>query len=341
MVACRLSDQWLKSHVSCWKSSTHSVREHLALQPVCQYVSKRRVAWSVGKCERTAGSQRGDIIARRVLSIGEVTHARPRISAKVAEDWTLLCTANFQALVTVHTCLCMRLHTNSLQFPKPWWFVCLPACLFTPAVIFLLSAVCTKWTTNHTKAKGWQRLSRMAKRLHNQILSVLCTHLCTHKLGCRWKEAQHVHTPYSHCLFSAYSNTLWACADRRCTRRCTCTHSPGTPPLQFSWQAGPSLPWGGEMERRRKRSVDPVMCVLFTPQLPVLSLSVFIFLFPQFQAANSAVCQLSSQPCEIAHKRWFPLYPFYSPQGTQTVVPCTWQSPAKSRSQTVHLFFYE
>lgn len=29
-----------------------------------------------------------------------------------------------------------------------------------------------------------------------------------------------------------------------------------------------------ETERQKKRSVDPVMCVLFTPQLPVFSLSL-------------------------------------------------------------------
>lgn len=79
-------------------------------------------------------------------------------------------------------------------------------------------------------------------------------------------SATHAHTPYSHCLFSAYSNMLWAYADCAHTHFCTDTVSPGTPPTSpplslFSRQAGPLVPGGREREWRRKRSVDPVICV--------------------------------------------------------------------------------
>lgn len=42
----------------------------------------------VGKWERTAGSQQGDIIACRVATVGEVTRLRPHISGEDGEECT-------------------------------------------------------------------------------------------------------------------------------------------------------------------------------------------------------------------------------------------------------------
>lgn len=143
------------------------------------------------------------------------------------------------------------------------------------------------YTSAHTHAhKTWLQMEGGATRAHT-ILSLSLSCLLKHTLSlCR----QTVHT-HAHALR-------------------------GHHPPHFSPQAGPSVPRGRETERQRKRSVDPVMCVLFTPQLPVLSLSFSLCLhlpFPQFQAANSAVCQLHSQSCEITHKHSFHLYLLQSP----------------------------
>lgn len=131
----------------------------------------------------------------------------------------------------------------------------------------------------------------VASRLHNAILTALCTHLCTHKLGYRWREAPHMHTPYSHCLVlltqtqSEHVHTIYTYAHW------------GPPPTSLSFSTVDSLldhqgP-EAETEWQRKRSVDQFMCVLCTPQPPVLPLP-----FPQFQSANSAVRHLDLQPCK-------------------------------------------
>lgn len=183
----------------------------------------------------------------------------------------------------------------------------MPLYVFTPAFVFLLSCVCTKWTTYHTKAKSWRRLFHMSKRLHNVILSALCTHPRTHKLGCRWREVPHVHTPYSHCLSRAYSNTLWACADRQ-IQTYTSTHSPMTaphPPCRR--QAGPSGPWGQRDRKTEKEISGPSdVCVIYTPTPSSFFLSDPTF--PQFQAANSAVCQVHFQSLECTCKHSSHLY---------------------------------
>lgn len=90
-----------------WKLPTHSARERLASLPGCQYTSKRKVAGFVGKCERTVGSQQGDIIACRVATMGEVTHVRPRISGKDGEDSTLRYISQTPKLQSVCLHICM------------------------------------------------------------------------------------------------------------------------------------------------------------------------------------------------------------------------------------------
>lgn len=169
-------------------------------------------------------------------------------------------------------CIGMRLHTISFLFV---YYAVMFACVWVaPAFFFVLSTVCTKWTTYHTKAKSWRRLFHMAKRLHNMILSVLCTHPHTHKTWLQMEGgATRAHTILSLSLPCLLKHTLSMCRPTAQTQTYTCTHSPVTPPPHCRRQAGPSVPRGRETERQRKRSVDPVMCVLFTPQPPVLSLS--------------------------------------------------------------------
>lgn len=247
MIAYHLWDQCLRPHVPRWKSSTHSVKERLAPLPVCQYKSKMKVAgvcWQVWKdsgitarghyCLQGGHNGRGDPCEtlhlwkrwRGQYTLFFCVQLIPRIRS--GDSALCLCIHKSTTSAAMHLCAAAYRFSFCLS-TMPW---CLFVCEFTPAFIFLLGTVRTKWTTYHTKAKSWQRLFHIAKRLHNMILSVLCTHPHAHtKLGCRWREAPHVHTPYSHCLFPAYSNTLWACADRRCTHMHTL--SGDTNPLQL------------------------------------------------------------------------------------------------------------
>lgn len=60
-------------------------------------------------------------------------------------------------------------------------------------------------------------------------------------------------TPYSHCLFLAYSNTVWACADSAYT----CTHSPGTlPPPHTSLSLPTVASWTLSALRQRDRKTE-------------------------------------------------------------------------------------
>lgn len=142
--------------------------------------------------------------------------------------------------------------------------------MFIPACVFLFS---TKWTTFRQKKRADKDFF-MSKRLHNVILSALCTRSCTHKLGCRWREVPYMHMPYSHCLPPAYSNILWAYVDWQYKYRHTQAHThwwqPPPPLLSVRWTLS-SLK--AERQKDRERSVDPVMCVLFTPQPSVSSVS--------------------------------------------------------------------
>lgn len=176
----RLSDQWSVAHVS---RAMLEVIDTFSARTLCSTASVSipeqdrgcTVWWQVWK---DRGSHQGDIIACKVVSVGEVTHVRPHISGKHVEDRALICTTNSQTSLAAHACFTAVYYFLEVYYcTKSWTPLCL--CVFTPAIIFLLSAVCTKWT-NHTKAKSWQRLFYIAKRLHNLILNVLCTHPCSH-----------------------------------------------------------------------------------------------------------------------------------------------------------------
>lgn len=99
-------------------------------------------------------------------------------------------------------------------------------------------------------------------------------------------RARTILSPSLSCLV----NTLWACADRRCTHRCTHARSLRRHHPHFSRQAGPSVPWGRDRKTEEEISGPSNVCVIYTPTPSFLSLSlsnslflifpVFIFLFP-------------------------------------------------------------
>lgn len=125
-----------------------------------------KVAGFVGKCERTAGSQQGDIIACRVATMGEVTHARPHISGKDGGGGGggvgpvgFVVYLKLQMYSSLHVYIvplhshahnasgfCVRLRIVSLSVCLLCHNVCVPVCVrgFTPAFAFLLSTACTK-----------------------------------------------------------------------------------------------------------------------------------------------------------------------------------------------------
>lgn len=72
---------------------------------------------------------------------------------------------------------------------------------------------------------------------------------------------------------------------------------PNTPALHCRLKLDPQFPKGRET-KKTERSVDPVMCVLYTPQPPFPPFFPSDPTFLQFQAANSAACQLHSQSPE-------------------------------------------
>lgn len=82
----------------------------MARLPVCQYISKMKVAGFVGVCERTVGSQQGDIIACRGATMREVTHVRPHISGKDGEDCALCYMPHILRLQSLSAlCLCIHM----------------------------------------------------------------------------------------------------------------------------------------------------------------------------------------------------------------------------------------
>lgn len=111
----------------------------------------------------------------------------------------------------------------------------------------------------------------------------------------------HAHTILSLSL-PAYLNTVRACADSAYTY----THSPGTyPPTSpfFSTVDSKLDPQGPEAETewQRKRSVDPLMCVLFTP--PPTSSSSPLYLHPPFPPVP--ICTFSSLSPPLAVMQTF------------------------------------
>ena len=217
-------------------------------------------------------------------------------------------TTNSQASLCVHmcsVCRCVCSCVTAYQFPFLFvyyaiMFVRLFACVSLLPPSSLSSAPCAQNeppTTQRQRADGgfFIRLKD-----YIMILSALCTRRHTHTHinlvadGGRRHTCTHTHTHPHHTVTVSFKHVQ----SQQCSLRHThaCSLSLGTPPLSYCRRhAGPSVPRGRETERHRKRSVDPVMCVLVTPRPPVSSVCLHPPFPPQFQAANSAVCQLHSR----------------------------------------------
>lgn len=135
--------------------------------------SETTVVGFVGECNKTAASQRG---GHHCLQGGGnlVTRARPRVSENDGEE-----------------------RTHGLKPQSHACFSCVspPNCVLQSACLF--QHACTGWPhlrvhkRTHLSYKGRAPggLFATSKRLHNMILSLLCTHL--HRRG----EIPHVHAP--------------------------------------------------------------------------------------------------------------------------------------------------
>lgn len=99
------------------------------------------------------------------------------------------------------------------------------------------------------------------------------------------RDVSHVHTPYSHCLFPAYSNTLSMC------RPTVQTHALWGQPLLLS--AGRTLPWGRQTEPKKDQWTQWCVCYA-THQPPVLSL-ILILVSPDTSCRFSSL----SAPLEV------------------------------------------
>lgn len=217
-------------------------------------------------------------------------------------------------------CADVRFECDCIPFPFCLFTTvsqCVCPCECTAAFILPLRTIRTKWTTYHTKAKSWQSLFFsfflffcIAKRLHNMIECAVYTsaHIHTNFVA----DGGRCHTCTHHTLTVSFllSQTHFEPVQTDGARTDVHMHalSGDTTPTLVG-KLDPRCP-EAETDRQKKRSVDPVMCVLFTPQLPVFSLSLSNSLshfpglhlpFPQFKAANSALCQLCSQSCEITY----------------------------------------
>lgn len=247
-----------------------------------------KVAGFVGKCKRTAGSQQGDITACRVSTMWEVTHVRPHISGKDGEYCTLCYIPHLPRLQYVCLCIyvctmcadvCIWLRTICLLFVYyVIMFVCLFMCLLLPSSFF--SAVCAQNeppTIQKQRADGGFFIC-----LKDYIMwfSVRCVHIHAHTNlvadGGRCHTCTHHTLTVSLVLTQTRFEHVQTDKYRR-TQAHTLQWQPPTPPVDD--KLDPQVPEGRETERQRKRSVDPVMCVWFTPQPPVLSFSL-ILLFP-------------------------------------------------------------
>lgn len=129
--------------------------------------------------------------------------------------------------------------------------------------------------------------------------------------------ATRAHTILSLSLSPAYSNTLWACADRQCKYRRTHAHALRWHPLTpaVDGKLDPQCP---EAERQKDRDGDQwtQWCVCYLHPNPQFSLSLCLHPpFPQFQAANSAVCQLLLQSREYTWEHSFHLHLLRSTRG--------------------------
>lgn len=85
---------------------------------VCQYTSKMKVEGFGGKCERTVGSQQGDVVPRRVVTMGVVTRFKTSLNNPLR-------TADSQATACL-SALCPPIYTYTMRADACFVCDCIP-----------------------------------------------------------------------------------------------------------------------------------------------------------------------------------------------------------------------
>lgn len=165
-------------------------------------------------------------------------------------------------------------------------------------------------------------------------LSAPCTHPHTHKT---WLQIEggttRAHTILSLSPSSFLKHSLSMCSPTEQIQTYTRTPTPVIPPPPLE-TASRTLRALRRRDRKTEKEISRAsdVCVIYTPapiSLPhSLSLSLRLHPpFPQFQVANSAVCQLHSLSCEISCKHSFHLN--LLPRKTHGCASAHVRSPAK------------
>lgn len=92
---------------------------------------------------------------------------------------------------------------------------------------------------------------------------------------------------------------------------------PPTSTIIVESKLDPHFPEGGETEAQKEISGPPDVHIIYTPTSTSFSFSGHPF--PQFQAANSAVCQLHLRSCNCTCKHSIHLYLLWSSSATWPV----------------------
>ncbi len=171
----------------------------------------------------------------------------------------------------------------------------------------------------------------MAKRLHNMILSAVCVHIRARTNLVADGGRLHTCTRHTLTVSPLLTQTHFEHVQTHSANTDAHMHalSGDTPHPPGRQQAGPSVPRGRDRKTEKEISGPSDVCVIYNPTPCSLSLSLsllfFILLFPKFQAANSAVCQLLSQSREYTCKHSFCLNLLCSLSDTQAshLCPCT------------------
>lgn len=152
----------------------------------------------------------------------------------------------------------------------------LSACLFQHARTGRPHLRVHKMTHLSYKGRELGGLFGTSKRLHNVILSLLCTHL--HRRG-----------GDTTCAHSTASRSVLPLRTLSMCRPTVHTGALRTPPIVVEGELDPWSPEGRGRERGSDQWAQP--CVIYTPTASSSSAPPP----PPFQAAHSAVCQLHSQ----------------------------------------------
>lgn len=239
-------------------------------------------------------------------------------------------------------CLCIHMHTMRADV-----HICVPiydALSVYYAIIFVCPCVCVYYSLHlssqqrvhkmnhlpHTKAKSWQSVFHIAKRLHNMIFSVLRTH--QHTQTCLQIEGGTTRalTILSLSLSCLLQHTLSMCRPTVQTQTSTCTHSLGTTPPTVDSKLDPYCP---EAERQNDRERDQwtQWCVCYLHPNPQFSLT--LCLHPPFPSCKLQIQQSVSSTCSLvnihANMLFLSLSASLSIWQKGCAFKSTWRSPAK------------